>query len=93
MSQLDRNSVLFISQICRVPEWLRLNCEELATSSRRVRDIRDDFATILRGILSHTIFEHVQIFATTLRHLATHARKGDLAIRRIFSLVDMFTKP
>ena len=43
-----------------------------ATSSRRVRDNRDDFATILRGILSHKI---LNIFATTLRHLATHARK------------------
>ena len=32
------------------------------TSSRRVRDTRDDFATILRGILSHEIFEHVQNF-------------------------------
>ena len=27
-----------------------------------VRDTRDDFATILRGILSHKIFEHVQNF-------------------------------
>ena len=33
-----------------------------ATSLRRVRDTRDDFATILRGILSHKIFEHVQNF-------------------------------
>ena len=41
---------------------LRLNCEGSATSSRRSRDIRDDFATILRGILSHKIFEHVQNF-------------------------------
>ena len=61
-SQLVRNSVLFISQICHVPKWLRLNCEGSATSSRRVRDTRDDFATILRGILSHKIFEHVQNF-------------------------------
>ena len=38
------------------------NCEGLATSSRRVRDTRDYFATILRGILSHKIFEHVQNF-------------------------------
>ena len=62
MSQLVRNPVSFISQICRVPKWLRLNCEGSATSSRRVRDIRDDFATSLRGILSHKIFEHVQNF-------------------------------
>ena len=41
---------------------MRLNCEGSATSSRRVRDTRDDFATILRGILSHKIFEHVQNF-------------------------------
>ena len=27
-----------------------------------VLDTRDDFATILRGILSHKIFEHVQNF-------------------------------
>ena len=57
MPQLVRNSVLFISQICPVPK-----CEGSATSSRRVRDTRDDFATILRGILSHKIFEHVQNF-------------------------------
>ena len=62
MSQLVRNSVLIISQICHVPKRLRLNCEGSATSSRRVRDTRDDFATILRGILSHKIFEHVQNF-------------------------------
>ena len=62
MSQLARNLVLFISQICRDPKSLRLNCEGSATSSRRVRDTRDDFATILRGILSHRIFEHVQNF-------------------------------
>ena len=62
MSQLARNSVLFISQICRVPKLLRLNCEGSATSSRRIRDTRDDFATILRRILSHKIFEHVQNF-------------------------------
>ena len=41
---------------------MRLNCEGSATSSRRVRDTRDDFAIILRGILSHKIFEHVQNF-------------------------------
>ena len=57
-SQLVRNSVLFISQICRVQN----DCEGSAISSRRVRDTRDDFATILRGILSHKIFEHVQNF-------------------------------
>ena len=62
MSQLVRNSVLFISQICLDPKWLRLNCEGSATSSRWVRDTRDHFATILRGILSHKIFEHVQNF-------------------------------
>ena len=62
MSQLVRNSVLFISQIRLVPKRLRLNCEGSATSSRRVRDTRDDLATILRGILSHKIFEHVQNF-------------------------------
>ena len=62
MSQLVRNSVLFIPQICLVPKWLRLNCEGSATSSRWVRDTRDHFATILRGILSHKIFEHVQNF-------------------------------
>ena len=49
-----------VSHLCR--NWLRLNCEGSATSSRRVRDTRDDFATILRGILSHKIFEHVQNF-------------------------------
>ena len=62
MSQLIRNLVLFISQICHVPKWLRLNCKGSATSSRRFRDTRDDFATILRGILSNKIFEHVQNF-------------------------------
>ena len=62
MSHLIRNLVLIISQICCVPKWLRLNCEGSATSSRRFRDTRDDFATILRGILSHKIFEHVQNF-------------------------------
>ena len=62
MSQLVRNSVLFISQICRVLKLLRLNCVGSATSSRRVRDTRDDFATIFGGILSHKIFEHVQNF-------------------------------
>ena len=62
MSQLIRNLVLIISQICRVPKWLRLNCEGSATSSRRFRDTGDDFATILRGNLSHKIFEHVQNF-------------------------------
>ena len=41
---------------------MRLNCEGSATSSRWVRDTRDHFATILRGILSHKIFEHVQNF-------------------------------
>ena len=50
MSHLVRNSVLFISQIFYVPKLLRLNCEGSATSSRRVRDTRDDFATILPGI-------------------------------------------
>ena len=62
MSQLIRNLVLIISQICCVPKSLRLNCEGSATSLRRFRDTRDDFATILRGILSHKIFEHVQNF-------------------------------
>ena len=62
MSQLVRNSVLFISQIRLVPKRLQLNCEGSATSSRRVRDTRDDLATIMRGILSHKIFEHVQNF-------------------------------
>ena len=62
MSQLIRNWVLFISQICHVQKWLRLNCEGSATSSRRVWDNHDEFATILRGILSHKIFEHVQNF-------------------------------
>ena len=62
MSQLILNLVLIISQICRVPKWLRLNCEGSATSSRRFWDTRDDFATILRGILLHKIFEHVQNF-------------------------------
>ena len=62
MLKLVRNSVLFISQICCVPKWLRLNCEGLATSSPRVRDTRDDFATILQGFLLHKIFEHVQNF-------------------------------
>ena len=38
------------------------NCEGSATSSRRVQDTRDDFVTILRGILSHKIFEHFQNF-------------------------------
>ena len=32
-------------------------------------------ATILGEILSHKILEHVQNFATTLHHLATHARE------------------
>ena len=81
MSQLVRNSVLFISQIRRVPKWLRLNCERSATSSQRVRDTRDDFATILRGILSHKIFEHVQNFrdyfaplCDTCEEMTTHSR-------------------
>ena len=62
MSQLIRNLVLIISQIWRVPKCLRLNCEGSATGSRRFRDTRDDFETILRGILSHKIFDHVQTF-------------------------------
>ena len=39
-----------------------LKCEGSATSSQRVRDTHDDCATILRGILSHTNFVHVQNF-------------------------------
>ena len=62
MSQLVRNLVLFISQICRHYDCRKLNCERSATSARRVRDTRDDFATIWRRILSHKIFEHVQNF-------------------------------
>ena len=69
MWQLVRNSVLFISQIFRVPKWLWLNCGGSATGSRRVRDTRDDFATILRGIFSHKIFEHVQNFRDYLAPL------------------------
>ena len=76
MSQLVRNLFLFISQICRVPKLLRLNCEGLATSSRRVRDTRDDF---VRPICEEFCFikflNMFKMFATTLRHLATHARK------------------
>ena len=33
-----------------------------ATNSRKVLDTRDDFATILRGILSHKFFGYVQNF-------------------------------
>ena len=65
MSQLVRNLVLFISQICPVPSHYncrKINCEGSETSSRRVRDTCDDFATIWQGILSHKIFEHVQNF-------------------------------
>ena len=36
--------------------------DKFATGSLRVRDTRDNFVTILRGILSHKIFEHVQNF-------------------------------
>ena len=72
MPQLIRNLVLIISQICRVPKCLQLICEGSATCSRRFRDTRDDFATILRGILSHKILEHVQNFRDYFAPLATH---------------------
>ena len=36
--------------------------DKFATGLLQVRDTRDDFATILQGILSHKIFEHVQNF-------------------------------
>ena len=40
-----------------------MSCSKMiATKLRLFRDTRNDFASILRGILSHKIFEHVQNF-------------------------------
>ena len=67
----------------------KLICEGSATGSRRVRDTRDDFATILRGILSHKIFEHVQNFrkpfatlCDTSEEIANHCDSFKSALRR-----------
>ena len=55
LSQLSLEMVLFMSHICRIVQIARLPCdvfanvcEGLATGSRRVRDICDDLATVLR---------------------------------------------
>ena len=40
----------------------KLNCDGSANGSRRVRDTCDDFAIVLRGVLSHKNFGHVQNF-------------------------------
>ena len=59
LSQLSLEMVLFMSHICRIVRiaetslrcvWERLRRvgDGLATSSRRVRDICDDLATVLR---------------------------------------------
>ena len=40
----------------------KLNCDGFANGSRRVRDTCDDFAIVLRGVLSHKNFGHVQSF-------------------------------
>ena len=55
----------------------KLNCDRSANGSRRVRDTCDDFAIVLRGVLSHKNFGHVQNFrkpfATPERILRTLA--------------------
>ena len=40
----------------------KLNCDGSANGSRQVRDTCDDFAIVLRGVLSHKNFGHVQNF-------------------------------
>ena len=40
----------------------KLNCDGSANGSRRVRDTCNDFSIVLRGILSHKNFGHVQNF-------------------------------
>ena len=62
VSHLCRNWIAIQSYLSRKYVMFQNDCEGSATSSRRVRDTRDDFATILRGIMSHKIFEHVQNF-------------------------------
>ena len=69
VSYLCRNWFAIQSYLSRKHVVFQNDCDYTA---RRIRDTRDEFATNLRGILSHKIFEH---FATTLRHLATHSRK------------------
>ena len=74
-----------VSHLCRnwfaIQSYLSRKCVEFQNEynsiSRGQRQVRDgfDFATILRGILSHTIFEYVQHFATFLCQFATYARK------------------
>ena len=41
----------------------KLNCDGSANGSRRVRDTCDDFAIVLRGVLSHKNFGHVHRFS------------------------------
>ena len=71
MLRLVRNPVSFISQICRVPKWLRLNCEGSATSSRRVRDTRVTLRLFCEEFCRIKFLNMFKIFATSLRHLAT----------------------
>ena len=59
MSQLVRK---LANMSCSKMIATNYDCEGSATSSRRVGDNRDDFAIVLRGILSKKIFEHVQNF-------------------------------
>ena len=61
--------------------------------TRGRRQVRDGFetpvmtATILRGNLSHTIFEHVQIFATVLCQFATYMYARKLRITATLSIL------
>ena len=55
---LCRNWFAIQSYLSRKYVVFQNDCDLIARGSRRVRDTRDDFATILQGILSHKIFEH-----------------------------------
>ena len=69
-SQFTRETVAVCSQfilICianssHIVGSRKLNCDGSANGSRRVRDTCDDFAIVLRGVLSHKNFGHVQNF-------------------------------
>ena len=81
-SQFTRETVAVCSQfilICIASSShcgsRKLNCDGSANGSRRVRDTCDDFAIVLRGVLSHKNFGHVQNFLQTVRdQFATPAR-------------------
>ena len=82
MSQLIRNLVLFISQICRIPihyDCRKLNCEGSSTSSRQVRDRFETPAMTLRlfgeEFCRIKFLNMFKIFANRLRLFATQARK------------------